>query len=580
MSTLTLGTKESGARFALPIELTTQSVAILAKRGVGKSYTSAVMVEELLSAGQVPVIIDPTGAHWGLKSSADGNSAGFKVVIFGGDHADIPLEETAGEATAQAIVEQRFPAVIDLSCFRKGQFRRFITDFLETLYRLNRLPLMLIIDEADDVAPQKPFGDEARMVGACEDVVKRGRRRGLGCVLITQRPADLAKQVLTQCEMLVAMRLVHPLDIKAVMEWVNVHADREKAAEMIGSLPSLPIGTAWFWSPGWGDIFERVKIRKRTTFDSGATPKPGEKKIEPRELAAIDIDRLGQQIAAAVQRAKENDPAALKREIARLKADVPRPQEPKEVRILTDNERATLDRLVRELKEISETQAKTHGVIESVGNQVEILRSALYTRVQASAPPMHTASKMVRAPMTMPGRSYFESGGKKKSSEDRTVGPFTEQTGSLPRGEQIVLTACAQYESDGCTREQLTVLTGYKRSSRDSFISRLKDRGMVEIRGESIVATGRGVRELGSNFTRLPVGDELAKYWLQRLPEGERMVLEIVLKAYPTPVHVDQISEKTGYKRSSRDSFIYRLAAKKLVARSDGIIIPSVNLFS
>ncbi len=230
---LSIGTDSRGKEFRLPLDLTTQTIAVLARKGAGKSYTAAVFNEELLDAGQVPVIIDPTGAHWGLKSSADGKSEGYPVVIFGGEHGDLPLEENSGEATARVIVEQRFPAIIDLSLFRKGQVRRFITPFLETLYRLNREPLMLVVDEADDICPQKPFGDEAQMVGALEDVVKRGRKKGIGCTLITQRPADLAKQVLTQCEVLVAMRLVHPLDIKAVMEWVHVHADDKAAAAMV-----------------------------------------------------------------------------------------------------------------------------------------------------------------------------------------------------------------------------------------------------------------------------------------------------------------------------------------------------------
>lgn len=315
---LHLGLTTSGKAFSLPLELTTQSVAILAKRGSGKSYTGDVIVEELLDAGQVPVIIDPTGAHWGLKSSADGKKAAYPVVVFGGDHADLPLDEYQGAMIARTIVERRFPSIIDLSLLKKGEARRFMIAFLETLYLLNRLPLTLVVDEADDICPQKMFGDEARLVGAMEDVVKRGRKKGLGCILITQRPADLAKQVLTQCEMLVAMRLVHPLDIKAVMEWVHVHGDPATAKRMLDSLPALPVGTAWFWSPGFGDIFECVKIRARKTFDSGATPKPGETAIQPTRLAAIDITRLGKEIEAAAIRAKENDPAELKRRIAEL----------------------------------------------------------------------------------------------------------------------------------------------------------------------------------------------------------------------------------------------------------------------
>jgi DNA helicase HerA-like ATPase len=56
----------------LPLDAVTQTFAILAKRGVGKTHTGSVMAEEMLKLGQPIVVYDPTGAWWGLKSSADG----------------------------------------------------------------------------------------------------------------------------------------------------------------------------------------------------------------------------------------------------------------------------------------------------------------------------------------------------------------------------------------------------------------------------------------------------------------------------------------------------------------------------
>jgi hypothetical protein len=88
----------------------------------------------------------------GLKSSADGKHEGFPIAVFGGEHADVPLEETAGETLATALVEQRFSAILDLSLFRKGQINRFMAPFLETLYRLNREAMHLFVDEADSIA--------------------------------------------------------------------------------------------------------------------------------------------------------------------------------------------------------------------------------------------------------------------------------------------------------------------------------------------------------------------------------------------------------------------------------------------
>lgn len=196
----------------LPDETVTQTFAILAKRGVGKTYTASVMVEEMLKNKLHVVVVDPIGVWWGLRTSADGKKAGLPIVVAGGEHGDVPLESTSGELIANLVVDRELSLVIDLSLMRKGEQKRFMIDFAETLYHKNRAALHLVLDEADEFAPQRPLGDDARMLGAIEDLVRRGRARGIGVTLITQRPAVLNKNVLTQIEVLVAMRLTSPQD--------------------------------------------------------------------------------------------------------------------------------------------------------------------------------------------------------------------------------------------------------------------------------------------------------------------------------------------------------------------------------
>lgn len=70
-----------GQDFDLPLEAVTQTFAILAKRGVGKTYTAKVLTEEMLKAGQQVVVIDPIGVWWGLRSSADGIAPGLPSML-------------------------------------------------------------------------------------------------------------------------------------------------------------------------------------------------------------------------------------------------------------------------------------------------------------------------------------------------------------------------------------------------------------------------------------------------------------------------------------------------------------------
>jgi hypothetical protein len=150
-----------------------------------------------------------------------------------------------------------------------------MASFLENLYRMKavekyRTPMMLVIDEADAIAPQstKSYGvrggNVERMLGAAEDIVRRGGQRGIGCTLVTQRSAVLNKNVLTQAQILVALRTIAPQDLEAMKAWIDVHGTPEQCKTLMESLPSLPIGDAWFWSPGWPTaegIFKRVHGR-------------------------------------------------------------------------------------------------------------------------------------------------------------------------------------------------------------------------------------------------------------------------------------------------------------------------------
>lgn len=75
---------------ALPPEAVTQTFGILAKRGAGKSNSAAVLAEQMHAAGGQFVVVDPVGAWWGLRSSADGKGPGLGIPVLGGHHHDAP----------------------------------------------------------------------------------------------------------------------------------------------------------------------------------------------------------------------------------------------------------------------------------------------------------------------------------------------------------------------------------------------------------------------------------------------------------------------------------------------------------
>lgn len=268
------------------------TVAIVGRIGSGKTYAAKSMVELELAANARVCVVDPTGAWWGLRLRQDGAPSIFPVIIFGGEHADVPIEPDQGERLADAVIDGRAPqSVVDVSEMTGGEQTQFLTTFFERLYTRNRAPLMLVLDEADIMAPQQPLPETRRLKGATNKIVRRGRIKGFRTIMITQRPAVLDKSVLSQIDTLIAMRLTSPQDRKAIEEWVKGNADAGQARKVLDSLASLKRGEGWFWAPH-DDVLERKQFPEIVTFDSSREPEPGDHARDIAPVKRSDLDGL------------------------------------------------------------------------------------------------------------------------------------------------------------------------------------------------------------------------------------------------------------------------------------------------
>lgn len=250
----------------LPLNSATKTFAILAKRGAGKSYTGAVMAEEFFKNNIPFVVFDPIDVWWGLKLDRNGKDKGLPIVVFGIEHADIRIDREMGRKISQAVVKHNISCVISTFGMPKVAQRHLITEFAEEMLDINNTPRHIFIEEAHEYVPQRVFGAMGKTFNAVSNLVVMGRNRGLGVTLINQRAATINKDVLTQIDTLLAFRNVSPQDRKALREWVEYHAAEGDFEKFMASLPFLPTGEGWIWSPEFLNVFERIKIRERRTF--------------------------------------------------------------------------------------------------------------------------------------------------------------------------------------------------------------------------------------------------------------------------------------------------------------------------
>lgn len=552
------------AGLALPIAAVTETFAILAKRGGGKTYTAGVLAEEMLRAGQPIVVVDPTGAWWGLRSSADGKHEGLPITVLGGDHGDAPLEETSGILVADLVAEEHVSLVLDLSNMSKGAMRRFMTDFAERLYEKNRDPLHVFLDEADLFVPQRIMKGSERLFGAVDEIVRRGRIRGIGVTLISQRSAVVNKDVLTQAEVLIALRTTHANDLAPIRAWMEAHeltfAHQASAPDdVMASLPGLSVGEAWILSSGFLDRIGRFKIRQKETFDSSKTPKPGEKRVVPKVLARVDLERLKERMKASIERAAANDPTALKKKVAALEAELrslviakPASLQVKMVEVLKDSQVKRLETLIGRAEKVG----------EAVGRAAGDLRSQLALALGRTPAPQRTPPSPV-APRAQRPRTEKQ--------------PAGDGEATLRSGERRMLEVLARNPAMKTTRAQLGTLSGFTPSggTYTTYFGNLRRNGLIEERDHVVLITEAGMQAVGAETPDPQTAEEVVAMWKKALRTGESRMLDEVLNN-ADGITREALGERTGFTVSGGTftTYLGNLRRNGLVSLHDDMVYP------
>lgn len=162
-----------------------------------------------------------------------------------------------------------------------GLIGRLVLEFLSRFNNKQRgdFPIVIVLEEAQNYIPEKDRGDKVSISKKVfERVAREGRKFGLSLMVSSQRPSELSKTVLSQCNSFIVHRLQNPDDQKYVKQLVSAANE-----DILQQLPVLPQQVAVIMGDG---VRTPVQMRVNT-----ATPKPNSDNPKFVEKWLKDIDK-------------------------------------------------------------------------------------------------------------------------------------------------------------------------------------------------------------------------------------------------------------------------------------------------
>lgn len=160
--------------------------------------------------------------------------------------------------TIDELVQRGRASIIDMKGITPELQGIIVARVCEELFEARKVnkvpPVMLVVEEAHDFCPEKGYRKVASS-DVLRTIASEGRKFGLGLMVISQRPARVDKNVLSQCGTQIILKVTNPNDIKALSKGLEGFT-----AEMSEEIKRLPPGVALLVS---GDIEKPVVVNIR-----------------------------------------------------------------------------------------------------------------------------------------------------------------------------------------------------------------------------------------------------------------------------------------------------------------------------
>jgi len=546
----------------LPVRTVTEKLGFLGTTGSGKTYAASKLAELFWAEGAQFIVLDPVGVWYGLRLQADGkHPSSITIPIFGGLHGDVPLEPTGGALVANLIVDRGLSVIVDVSQFeydtQKVQFAKAFADRL--FFRKKAAPsaVHVFMEECQEFVPQNPQKGEEGMLHAFTRMQKLGRNFGIGSSYISQRPQEVNKKALNLAQTLFVFRTTGLHERKAIEGWIQ---DKGLDQDIVADLPKLATGTCHVWSPEFLKVSKVVTIVKKETCNASATPQVGAKSHD-RELVPIDLDKIRAEMASTIEKAKAEDPKALRDQIAKLNYRIlelqrefnhkPVPddtQKIKEVPVLKGKQLAQLESFCTKLMREAERHGSAMSIFWSNLNQVaeSLLKAIKSTVHERPTPTIGTSAVRPPTPHTQ--------------VEIHKISHEAKEGAAVSRSQQRILNALVWAEGimlRQIDKTQLALMSDQRPTSGGYFnnLGALRSAGLITYPMAGMVTltdAGRVQAEAGDVPT---TSEELQQMLFAKLPASQTRILRVLIKCYPGTMSKDRLAEESEQRSTSGGYF-------------------------
>ncbi len=550
MKRITFGTmQEDGRPATFDLEILVKSrLLISANSGGGKSYLARKLLE--VSHGKVQqIIIDLEGEFATLREK-------FDYLLVASKDYDVRLDVRTAELLARTIMENPGTSVIiDLSELKEQERKRYVRLFLEALVESPRElwhALIVMVDEAHHFDPEQ---EEAESTGAVNDLMTRGRKRGLCGWLATQRLSKLNKDAAAECNNVFIGRTVLDNDQKRASDTLGF-----RSKEQTLSLRDLEPGQFYNFGPAFAPGVNLVKggLVSTTIPELGK----GLASVPPQASAKIK-SVLSRFAEVNPQRAESDlkDREATRKRILELERDLRSARsgtiDPEKLREIKEQAfadgQANGARTVQEV--VRETEAKLRQMRDLAAWNLRVARKAVSLSQEMAGelkevPDVENAQFFPKAQLRFVPAPRVQI---PRPAVPPLPAPQVPLDGERKFGkcDRSVLDFLTAHADKAFTKVQVAFAAGYsvKSSGFDNALSNLRAGGLIT-GGEPmrVIDEAKAIEVLGY----VPAAIEVSKEaWLDKLDLCPKKIYQVLLSDPERAFTNQELADGSGYSISS-----------------------------